>query len=73
MVYQLDAGKRRLLWIGRDRTAQTFRSFLGTRKMPKYHNASRLQAIFGCASIAKSSPEHCYACGFAQSVQPNLT
>ena len=46
---------------------------LGTRKMLKYHNASRLQAIFGRASIAKSSPERCYACGFAQSVQPNLT
>jgi transposase len=27
LVYQLDAGKRRLLWIGRDRTARTFRSF----------------------------------------------
>ncbi|MBF0245308.1 MAG: ISL3 family transposase [Planctomycetes bacterium] len=27
LVYQLDAGRRRLLWIGRDRTAKTFRSF----------------------------------------------
>jgi len=27
LVYQLDAGKRRLLWIGRDRTARTFRVF----------------------------------------------
>jgi transposase len=27
LVYQLDAGKRRLLWIGRDRTARTFRIF----------------------------------------------
>jgi transposase len=27
LVYQLDAGKRRLLWIGRDRTVRTFRSF----------------------------------------------
>lgn len=27
LVYQLDAGKRRLLWIGPDRTAKTFRSF----------------------------------------------
>jgi transposase len=27
LVYQLDAGKRRLLWIGRDRTTNTFRSF----------------------------------------------
>ena len=27
LVYQLDAGKRRLLWIGKDRTAKTFRSF----------------------------------------------
>jgi len=27
LVYQLDAGKRRLLWIGRDRTAKTFRGF----------------------------------------------
>jgi len=27
LVYQLDAGKRRLLWIGRNRTAKTFRSF----------------------------------------------
>jgi len=27
LVYQLDAGKRRLLWIGRDRTARTFRGF----------------------------------------------
>jgi len=26
-VYQLDAGARRLLWIGRDRTAKTFRDF----------------------------------------------
>jgi hypothetical protein len=29
---------------------------LGTRKMPKYHNAFRLRAVFGRASIAKSSP-----------------
>jgi len=27
LVYQLDAGKRRLLWIGRDRTARTYRGF----------------------------------------------
>lgn len=27
LVYQLDAGKRRLLWIGRSRTAMTFRTF----------------------------------------------
>lgn len=27
LVYQLDAGKRRLLWIGKDRTAKTFRGF----------------------------------------------
>lgn len=27
LVYQLDTGQRRLLWIGRDRTAQTFRGF----------------------------------------------
>lgn len=27
LVYQLDAGKRRLLWIGKDRTAKTYRSF----------------------------------------------
>lgn len=27
LVYQLDAGCRRLLWIGRDRTAKTFGSF----------------------------------------------
>lgn len=27
LVYQLDACQRRLLWIGRDRTAQTFRGF----------------------------------------------
>ncbi len=27
LVYQLDAGRRRLLWIGRDRTAKTFRGF----------------------------------------------
>ena len=27
LVYQLDSGSRRLLWIGRDRTAKTFRSF----------------------------------------------
>jgi transposase len=27
VVYQLDSGSRRLLWIGRDRTAKTFRSF----------------------------------------------
>jgi len=27
LVYQLDTGSRRLLWIGRDRTAKTFRSF----------------------------------------------
>lgn len=35
LVYQLDAGKRRLLWIGRDRTARTFRGFfewLGDRR-----------------------------------------
>jgi transposase len=28
LVYQLDQGKRRLLWIGPDRTAKTFRGFL---------------------------------------------
>ncbi len=27
LVYQLDAGSRRLLWIGRDRTAKTFSNF----------------------------------------------
>lgn len=27
LVYQLDAGQRRLLWIGRDRTARTYRGF----------------------------------------------
>lgn len=27
LVYQLDAGRRRLLWIGRDRTAKTFSGF----------------------------------------------
>jgi transposase len=27
LVYQLDAGRRRLLWIGRDRTAKTFSCF----------------------------------------------
>lgn len=27
LVYQLDQGKRRLLWIGSDRTAKTFRGF----------------------------------------------
>jgi transposase len=27
LVYQLDAGCRRLLWIGRDRTAKTFGEF----------------------------------------------
>lgn len=27
LVYQIDAGARRLLWIGRDRTAKTFRGF----------------------------------------------
>jgi transposase len=27
LVYQLDAGNRRLLWIGPDRTAKTFRTF----------------------------------------------
>lgn len=27
LVYQLDSGSRRLLWIGRERTAKTFRSF----------------------------------------------
>jgi transposase len=27
LVYQLDAGKRRLLWIGRDRSARTYRGF----------------------------------------------
>jgi transposase len=35
LVYQLDAGNRRLLWIGRDRTAKTFRGFfewLGTER-----------------------------------------
>lgn len=35
LVYQLDQGKRRLLWIGPDRTAKTFREFfdwLGTAR-----------------------------------------
>ena len=35
LVYQLDAGQRRLLWIGRDRTAKTFATFfdwLGTAR-----------------------------------------
>lgn len=35
LVYQLDAGRRRLLWIGRDRTTKTFRGFfdwLGTER-----------------------------------------
>ena len=27
LVYQIDAGRRRLLWIGKNRTAKTFRSF----------------------------------------------
>ena len=27
LVYQLDAGKRRLLWIGKNRTAKTYRAF----------------------------------------------
>lgn len=27
LIYQLDAGRRRLLWIGKDRTARTFRDF----------------------------------------------
>ncbi len=35
LVYQLDAGKRRLLWIGKNRTAKTYRGFfewLGTER-----------------------------------------
>jgi transposase len=35
LVYQLDSGSRRLLWIGRNRTVKTFRSFfdwLGTER-----------------------------------------
>nr|WP_321469409.1 transposase [uncultured Desulfobulbus sp.] len=35
LVYQLDRGKRRLIWIGPDRTAKTFREFfdcLGTAR-----------------------------------------
>jgi transposase len=35
LVYQLDQGQRRLLWIGPDRTAKTFREFfdwLGTAR-----------------------------------------
>jgi len=38
LVYQLDSGQRRLLWIGRDRTAKTFASFfdwLGERRASK--------------------------------------
>lgn len=27
LVYQIDAGRRRLLWIGKDRTSETFRGF----------------------------------------------
>jgi len=34
--------------------------------------ACHLQIIFDRASIAKSSEECCYSCGFVQSAQPNL-
>ncbi len=30
LVYQIDAGRRRLLWIGKDRTKQAFRAFFDT-------------------------------------------
>lgn len=29
VVYQIDAGARRLLWVGKERTAETFRGFFG--------------------------------------------
>jgi hypothetical protein len=38
-----------------------------------YRFASHLQAIFAIPSIAKSSTQLCYACGFAQSGMTNLT
>jgi transposase len=49
LVYQLDQGKRRLLWIGPDRTAKTFREFfdwLGT--------ARSRQLRFICSDMWKS-------------------
>jgi len=48
VVYQLDAGKRRLLWIGRDRTAKTFRGFF------KWLGPERCQRLrFVCSDMWK--------------------
>ena len=48
LVYQLDAGKRRLLWIGRDRTARTFRSFF------EWFGEKRCQGLrFVCSDMWK--------------------
>jgi transposase len=48
LVYQLDAGRRRLLWIGRDRTASTFRDFF------KWFGPGRCQRLrFVCSDMWK--------------------
>ena len=48
LVYQLDAGSRRLLWIGRDRTARTFRGFF------KWFGPERCQRLrFVCSDMWK--------------------
>jgi len=48
LVYQLDAGRRRLLWIGKDRTARTFRDFF------KWLGPERCQRLsFVCSDMWK--------------------
>lgn len=48
LVYQIDAGSKRLLWIGQDRTVKTFQGFFG---MLGEARASRLE--FVCSDMWK--------------------
>lgn len=52
VVYQLDAGCRRLLWIGRDRTKETLRSFF--RDMEEQLPGFRASVQFVCSDMWKA-------------------
>lgn len=63
LVYQLDPGSRRLLWIGRDRTAKTFGTFfdwLGKRRAGKlrFVVSDMWKAFVGTVSRRASGAVH---------------
>jgi transposase len=52
LVYQLDSGTRRLLWVGKDRTAECFRSFFDG--MEKAHEGFCAGIGFLCSDMWKA-------------------